>query len=296
MTVFTWSTTAATNATADGTINWAEGQSPSSVNDSSRAEMAAVAKYRNDHAGTLTTGGTSTAYTLTSNQVFTSLSTMNGQSLRIKFNATNGASPTLNVDSLGAKGIQVPAGTAVGTGAIVANTVHDLVYDNANACWVLIGPSPSALIAPAGTVMIFRQTAAPTGWTKATSLDDYALRLTNGTVGTGGTAGFTAAFAARTITQAHLPSYTLSNTLSVSALSGTVSFNGAAYVTDGLNSAEAFAGASQLTNVQRAINGTSLTGTVSGTGTISGSVTSGGSGTAMDFAVKYADVTAATKD
>lgn len=44
-----WSETAADNATADATINWAEGQAPSTVNNSARAEMAAVAtQYRVD--------------------------------------------------------------------------------------------------------------------------------------------------------------------------------------------------------------------------------------------------------
>ena len=71
MTLYKWSTTAANNATADATINWAEGQAPSSVNDSARAEMAAVAKFRDDIAGAITTGGTSTAYTVTSNQAST---------------------------------------------------------------------------------------------------------------------------------------------------------------------------------------------------------------------------------
>ena len=37
MAFWSWSKTAASNATADATINWAEGQSPSSVNDPARA-------------------------------------------------------------------------------------------------------------------------------------------------------------------------------------------------------------------------------------------------------------------
>jgi hypothetical protein len=41
MPVYTWPTTAANNATADSTINWAEGMAPSAVNDSARAQMAA---------------------------------------------------------------------------------------------------------------------------------------------------------------------------------------------------------------------------------------------------------------
>ena len=40
-----WSTTAANNATADPAINWQEGQAPSTVNDSARAMMAAIATW-----------------------------------------------------------------------------------------------------------------------------------------------------------------------------------------------------------------------------------------------------------
>lgn len=45
-----------------------------------------------------------------------------------------------------------------------------------------------------GTAMIFQQTAAPTGWTKSTTHNNKALRLINGTVGTGGSSEFTTAF------------------------------------------------------------------------------------------------------
>ncbi|MDN7993585.1 tail fiber domain-containing protein [Burkholderia orbicola] len=43
MGLWNWSTTAANNATADPSINWQEGQAPSTVNDSARAMMAALA-------------------------------------------------------------------------------------------------------------------------------------------------------------------------------------------------------------------------------------------------------------
>lgn len=44
---------------------------------------------------------------------------------------------------------------------------------------------PAVLTAPAGTRMLFQQTAAPTGWTKDTTanLNDTALRIVTGTVG-----------------------------------------------------------------------------------------------------------------
>ena len=48
---------------------------------------------------------------------------------------------------------------------------------------------------PAGTSMLFQQTAAPTGWTKQTTHNDKAIRLTTGTVGTGGSSAFSTALA-----------------------------------------------------------------------------------------------------
>ena len=72
---------------------------------------------------------------------------------------------------------------------------------------------------PAGTKMLFVQTAAPTGWTKDTTYNNYALRIVSGTAGTGGSVAFTTAFAsqtptgtigtsgATTITTAQMPSH-----------------------------------------------------------------------------------------
>ena len=47
---------------------------------------------------------------------------------------------------------------------------------------------------PSGTVMLFQQTNAPTGWTKLTSHNNKALRLVSGSPGTGGSNTFTTAF------------------------------------------------------------------------------------------------------
>ena len=52
----------------------------------------------------------------------------------------------------------------------------------------------AAVIIPAGSRMLFQQTAAPTGWVKQTSYNNRALRVVSGTVGTGGTVAFTTAF------------------------------------------------------------------------------------------------------
>lgn len=52
-----------------------------------------------------------------------------------------------------------------------------------------------------GTVMMFRQTAAPTGWTKdTTNYNDHALRVVTGTVGSGGSVDFSTAMASKSVT------------------------------------------------------------------------------------------------
>jgi hypothetical protein len=54
---------------------------------------------------------------------------------------------------------------------------------------------------PSGTTLLFYQSAAPTGWTQVTSLNDYALRLVSGTGGsTGGSVAFSSAFVSQAVT------------------------------------------------------------------------------------------------
>lgn len=55
---------------------------------------------------------------------------------------------------------------------------------------------------PAGTLMLFSNTSAPTGWTKNTSYNDYSLRITTGTISASGSIAFSTLFA-RTATDSH---------------------------------------------------------------------------------------------
>ena len=49
---------------------------------------------------------------------------------------------------------------------------------------------------PTGTIALFQQNAAPSGWTKLTTHNDKALRIVSGTPGTGGTRSFSTIFTA----------------------------------------------------------------------------------------------------
>lgn len=166
MTLYKWSTTASSNATADSTIDWAEGMAPSAVNNSARAEMAAVAKYRDDVAGTkITTGGSADAYTVTTNQTLTSLT--DGFKVSFILSATNTGASTINVDSLGTKPLRTITGTALVAGEIVAGCLYTASYDSGNDEWLIHGGNLTARLSalvPAGIIIPYGGTSAPTGY------------------------------------------------------------------------------------------------------------------------------------
>lgn len=308
MTVFKWSTTAASNATIDDTINARENMAPSGLNDSIRAMMAAIAKWRADMSGNLVTAGTSTAYTLTTNQVYTALT--DGIAVAARMDETNGPAPTLNVDGLGAKAIATIYGTAVGSGKLRGGAVFVFVYDSTDDKWIVQGNPNEGF--ESGTKVLFRQTAAPTGWTKDTTYTDAALRVTSGTISQQATSGkeFSTLLASRTISTANLPSHTHS----FSATSGSGGAHAHFTVGDNSDTGTESSPVTAATSIaRRGTQGTDIIGYELGQGTVpatlgltttsadhthtvSGTTGSAGSGTAMDFAVNFVDVIIATRD
>lgn len=161
MTLYKWSQTASADATADSTINWAEGQPPSSVNDSARAMMAAIAKYRDDIAGAIVTSGTSAAYVVNSYQVFQSLPQLNGQMIAFTPHTTNSATVTLNVDGLGAKPLRSAPGAELPAGTIIQGTPYVALYNNADAAFYLAGFFNNPYNVPIGSCIDFFGATAP---------------------------------------------------------------------------------------------------------------------------------------
>jgi len=88
----------------------------------------------------------------------------------------------------------------------------------------------TTVVFPSGTAMLFQQTAAPTGWTKSTTYNDYAIRITNGTTSTGGSVAFTTAFASKAVSGTNSGGAVTASTLSTAQLAAhshtEVSYNG----------------------------------------------------------------------
>ena len=95
------------------------------------AGFVKISSLQNQTYTYFTTGGTSTAYTLTPTPAITSL--VAGQKFSVNFNATAGATPTLAISGLTAKNLKVydSAGAKVAASAttIIANMIADVIYD-----------------------------------------------------------------------------------------------------------------------------------------------------------------------
>lgn len=144
--IFDWSKTAASNSTADGDVNWAEGQAPSTVNNSARQVMGRVAELLDDLGGVTATTNSGDAFTLTANSTITAFA--DGHIVGFKANASNTGAATLNVNALGAKAIRYQAATgdaALRANMLRANGKYVVVYSTAAnggaGAWVLAAPS-----------------------------------------------------------------------------------------------------------------------------------------------------------
>jgi hypothetical protein len=115
---------------ASNTARFPERQAASTVNNGARALEGLIARHRDDINGTLTAGGTTDVLTLASNKTLTAYA--EGQVFIFEAASTNTASPTLNVDSLGAKTIVWPDGSGLVGGDILANSRISVVYDGTN--------------------------------------------------------------------------------------------------------------------------------------------------------------------
>jgi len=174
--VYDWSQAAADNATADDSINWAEGQPPSSVNNSARMMMARLRQYVTDTGGDLPVGGTAQNMTLAVASALKGY--VGGLKVRFYLPWSNAANATLNINNLGAlpifkasaEGLKYLTGNEMRGGSIGECTYmqHGL---NGKPGFLLTSPIPQEkqeqiVYVPAGAVMPFAIADAPAGWRK----------------------------------------------------------------------------------------------------------------------------------
>lgn len=136
-----------------------------------------------------------------------------------------------------------------------------------------------------GTKILFRQTSAPTGWTKDTTHNDKALRVVSGTASLGGSVAFTTAFAsqavagsvgtsgATTLSTAQIPAHTHTKTTSQAGSSTQQVQIGSALTTNDSFTTDSTGGGGSHNHAGGTFTGTNI-----------------------NLAVSYVDVIIATKD
>jgi hypothetical protein len=183
----------------------------------------------------------------------------------------------------------ISSGT-VGTARLASGTANNTTFLRGDSTWATVS---GGTVIPAGTVMIFGQTAAPTGFTKLTDQDNAGLRVVSGTASTGGSVNFTTAFASQ-------------------AVSGSVSVSGGSVSNTTLGTGEIPSHTHGTRSRANNFGGNDflVIGNGDGGGGTNSAATGGGgshghgftaptasfSGTAINLAVKYVDVIRATKD
>jgi hypothetical protein len=206
-------------------------------------------------------------------------------------------------------------------------------YNSTNPSGYITNGAATAF--PAGTVMMFVQTSAPTGWTKSTAHDNKALRVVSGTAGSGGTVAFTTAFASQavggsvsvgvsagslsvgvgtlatgsttvsgsvggtTLSTNEIPSHLHLSTIGYIGTYGGEFGGGGFYGGGGSSTKDNVRATGGGASHSHSFSGNGHTHTVTGSPSLSGSpsITSATfSGTAINLAVQYVDVIIATKN
>jgi hypothetical protein len=222
------------------------------------------------------------------NSTGTGIAVPAGKTMYLYNNGTNVVDAITHLSSL-TLASALPAGSG-GTGLTTPGTSGNVLTSNGTA-WTSVSNAPAFT---SGTVMLFGQTSAPTGWTKdTTNYNNSALRIVTGSVSTGGSVDFTTAFA----------SQTPSGSVSITAISGsagntTLSTPQIPSHTHTYNNPSGDGGGNGGVNRPTP---TANTGATGGGGAHSHPFSfSSGSGTftgdAINLTVKYVDVIRATKD
>lgn len=173
--IYSWSTTAAANGNSDPDVNFAEGQAPSTLNNSNRQVMARVAEYLADNGGALAAGGTANVITVTANSAFTAYA--DGLTLALRITTNNSAATTLNVNGIGAKSVRKMVGSgevALSGAELQAGDMcvfrYSTALNGAAGGWLLLNPAidvPNLVTLTGSQTLTNKSLTAPTITTPA---------------------------------------------------------------------------------------------------------------------------------
>jgi len=135
--VYDWDATTPGNNATQGSINFAENQSPSTVNNSARQMMSDISAWVEFLGGAKISSGTDTV-TLTSGLSLTAYE--QSQLFAFEAGGTNTGAVTLNVDSIGAKSVVKHRNHALVANDIEAGGIYVVAYEATADNFQLLSP------------------------------------------------------------------------------------------------------------------------------------------------------------
>ncbi|EJF76755.1 hypothetical protein ME7_00787 [Bartonella birtlesii LL-WM9] len=172
--IYNWSLIASENAYADESINWAEGQPPSSVNDSARVMMQRIKEYLLDNSGVIEAnfrfdrGRNTTAICLMTKSSFEAYK--GGIVVRFRAQEQNIGATDLSLNQLLSKPVYMATSDGIAPlrgGEMQRGGLYELVYvcdiveKNVDG-WFLTNPTQNFL--PSGFIGTFATEKIPSGW------------------------------------------------------------------------------------------------------------------------------------
>ncbi|MDX3971179.1 MAG: tail fiber protein [Bradyrhizobium sp.] len=153
-------TYSATNELTLTTVEETKGTFGAGTKEVMAGPLASTSMFREDIAGAIATGGSSTAYTVSSYRQYATLAQLNGNLIAFTPHATNGATVTLNVDGLGAKPLRPAPGVELQTGVLIQGTPYAALYNNSDQVFYLFGVGAAPGI-PLGATIDYWGATAP---------------------------------------------------------------------------------------------------------------------------------------
>lgn len=149
------------NGTAAAPINWPEGMPANAVNNSSREEMAALARWRGDDSGILGATITGNAVSVTTLQGFKAKHFESAFRLSFALPQANTGPVTLDVDSTGPRPWRRPRGFEFAPGDLQILVTHDVIWVPVIGAFVSRAPT---LDTPGRISAFATPEAIPPGW------------------------------------------------------------------------------------------------------------------------------------
>ncbi|WP_375658731.1 phage tail protein [Bartonella sp. MR30HLJHH] len=178
--IYDWSLTADQNANSDSIINWAEGQPPSSVNDSARVMMQRIREYLADNGGSLDSKFIVNGKEQTTSITLTTVSPIakykNDIIIRFKARGINIGTTTINMNNIGAKPLYKATSTGIVPltgGELQMGGIYEIVYNDGISTkgldgWYLLNPTPipppKVETFPSGFIATFAMQEVPNRW------------------------------------------------------------------------------------------------------------------------------------